>query len=392
MDIKVQNLTVPIIVLKFNNVLLKITFLGDWDTNSPPSPNVIYDEQSPCHPPSHSASIFEESHVPVTEESLMRVQICEKAEELKDTVPEKKSTLNENQSDIKHKSLLHKNVNKRDPPNSHGHGDRKNLLKAENGITPRGRSASPKKSASQHLEEHAGKIPSPLKNDPKRRPRDRSLSPRKGENKSSQLGVGTASGQDHCGKSRGRSSSPKKQQKTEGSKDQSNASRRAGGHASDSAEQISDAKERSGVFGRDTNLSQPGKNRTRSPEKKSKRVDERSLPSKKTNNVTSRAIPENERGKKATSGQMSSSKDKTGENVRISEKKLKQEPDERMALSKTEDHKRKELEVADKNKESGGFKPESGSPAKKTPITPGPWKVPSASRAAGATGVAEKRL
>ncbi|XP_070223559.1 membrane-associated guanylate kinase, WW and PDZ domain-containing protein 3 isoform X1 [Bos mutus] len=365
---------------------------GDWDTNNPPSPNVIYDEQSPCHLPSHSASIFEESHVPVTEESLMRVQICEKAEELKDTVPEKKSTLNENQSDIKHKSLLHKNVNKRDPPNSHGHGDKKNLLKAENGITPRGRSASPKKSASQHLEEHAGKIPSPLKNDPKRRPRDRSLSPRKGENKSSQLGAGTASGQDHCGKSRGRSSSPKKQQKTEGSKDQSNASRRAGGHASDNAEQISDAKERSGVFGRDTNLSQPGKNRTRSPEKKSKRVDERSLPSKKTNNVTSRAIPENERGKKATSGQMSSSKDKTGENVRISEKQLKQEPDERMALSKTEDHKRKELEVADKNKESGGFKPESGSPAKKIPITPGPWKVPSASRAAGATGVAEKRL
>ncbi|XP_010829088.1 PREDICTED: membrane-associated guanylate kinase, WW and PDZ domain-containing protein 3 isoform X2 [Bison bison bison] len=365
---------------------------GDWDTNNPPSPNVIYDEQSPCHPPSHSASIFEESHVPVTEESLMRVQICEKAEELKDTVPEKKSTLNENQSDIKHKSLLHKNVNKRDPPNSHGHGDKKNLLKAENGITPRGRSASPKKSASQYLEEHAGKIPSPLKNDPKRRPRDRSLSPRKGENKSSQLGVGTASGQDHCGKSRGRSSSPKKQQKTEGSKDQSNASRRAGGHASDNAEQISDAKERSDVFGRDTNLSQPGKNRTRSPEKKSKRVDERSLPSKKTNNVTSRAIPENEKGKKATSGQMSSSKDKTGENVRISEKKLKQEPDERMALSKTEDHKRKELEVADKNKESGGFKPESGSPPKKTPITPGPWKVPSASRAAGATGVAEKRL
>ncbi|KAB0387177.1 hypothetical protein FD755_002133 [Muntiacus reevesi] len=365
---------------------------GDWDINNPTSSNVIYDEQSPCHPSSHSASIFEESHVPVTEESLMRAQICEKAEELKDTVPEKKSTLNENQSDIKHKSLLHKNVNKRDPPNSHGHGDKKNLLKAENGITPRGRSASPKKSASQHPEEHAEKIPSSLKNDPKRRPRDRSLSPRKGENKSSQLGTGTASGQDHCGKSRGRSSSPKKQQKTEGSKDQSNASRRAGGHASNNAEHISDAKERSGVLGRDTNQSQPGKNRTRSPEKKSKRVDERSLPSKKTNNITSRAIPENEKGKKATSGQMSSSKDKTGENVRISEKKLKQEPDERMILSKTEDHKRKELEAADKNKESGGFKPESGSPAKKTPITPGPWKVPSASRATGTTGVAGKRL
>lgn len=66
----------------------KSLFLGDWDINNPTSSNVIYDEQSPCHPSSHSASIFEESHVPVTEESLMKVQICEKAEELKDTVPE----------------------------------------------------------------------------------------------------------------------------------------------------------------------------------------------------------------------------------------------------------------------------------------------------------------
>ena len=157
------------------DVLLKSLFLGDWDVNNPSSSNVIYDEQSSFPPSSHSASIFEESQVPVTEESLMRVQICEKAEELKDIVPEKKSTLNEHQSDIKHQSLLHKNVNKRDPPNSHGHGDKKNLLKAENGVTQRGRSASPKKSASRHSEEHLEKIPSPLKNDPKRRPRDRSL-------------------------------------------------------------------------------------------------------------------------------------------------------------------------------------------------------------------------
>nr|XP_030724936.1 membrane-associated guanylate kinase, WW and PDZ domain-containing protein 3 isoform X1 [Globicephala melas] len=365
---------------------------GDWNINNPSSSNVIYDEQSPFHPSSHSAFIFEESRVPVIEESLMRVQICEKAEELKDIVPEKKSTLNENQSDIKHQSLLHKNVNKRDPPNSHGHSDKKNLLKVENGVTPRGRSASPKKSASRYSEEHLEKIPSPLKNDPKRRPRDRSLSPRKGENKSSQISTRAASGQDHCRKSRGQSSSPKKQQKTEGSKDQSNVNQRVGGYASNNAEQMSDGKERSGVVRKDTNQSQPGKNRTRSPEKKSKRMDEKSLPSKKTNNTTSRAISENEKGKKATLVETSSSKDKIGENVKISEKKPKQEPEERMVLNKIEDHKRKELEAADKNKESGGFKPESGSPAKKTPITPGPWKVPSASRATGTTGVAEKRL
>ncbi|KAM9110865.1 membrane-associated guanylate kinase, WW and PDZ domain-containing protein 3 isoform 4-T4 [Megaptera novaeangliae] len=366
---------------------------GDWNINNPSSSNVIYDEQSPFHPSSHSASIFEESRVPVIEESLMRVQICEKAEELKDMVPEKKSTLNENQSDIKHhQSLLHKNVNKRDPPNSHGHSDKKNLLKVENGVTPRGRSASPKKSASRYSEEHLEKIPSPLKSDPKRRPRDRSLSPRKGENKSSQISTRAASGQDHGRKSRGQSSSPKKQQKTEGSKDQSNANQRVGGHVSNNAEQMSDGKERSGVVRKDTNHRQPGKNRTRSPEKNSKRMDEKSLLSKKTNNTTSRAISENEKGKKATLVETSSSKDKTGENVKISEKKPKQEPEERMVLNKIEDHKRKELEAADKNKESGGFKTESGSPAKKTPITPGPWKVPSASRATGTTGVAEKRL
>lgn len=76
------------IILKFNNVLLKSLFLGDWNINNPSSSNVIYDEQSPFHPSSHSAFIFEESRVPVIEESLMRVQICEKAEELKDIVPE----------------------------------------------------------------------------------------------------------------------------------------------------------------------------------------------------------------------------------------------------------------------------------------------------------------
>lgn len=85
-------------------------------------------------------------------------------------------------------------------------------------------------------------------------------------------------------------------------------------------------------------------------------------------------------------------KDKIGEHVRPSEKKLKQEPEERMVMNKTEDHKGKDLEAGDKSKESGEFKPEGGSPARKTPITPGPWKVPSAHKATGTSGVAEKRL
>ncbi|KAL2772014.1 membrane-associated guanylate kinase, WW and PDZ domain-containing protein 3 isoform 1 [Daubentonia madagascariensis] len=369
---------------------------GDWDINNLSSSNVIYDEQSPFPPSSHSASIFEESHVPVTEESLMRVQICEKTEELKDTVPEKKSTLNENKSEMKHQSFLQKNVNKRDPLNSHGHNEKKNLLKVENGVTQRGRSTSPKKSASRYSEEHLEKISSPLKNDPKRRPRERSLSPRKGENKSCQISTKAGSGQDHCRKSRGQSSSPKKQQKIEGSKDPSNAeakllegeSQKIAGHANNNA----DGKEKSGVISKDAKQSQLGKNRTRSPEKKSKRIEEKSLPSKKTNNSTNRVVSENEKGKKAIIGETSFSKDKIVENVQISEKKLKQEPEERMVLNKIDGHTGKELEAADKNKETGGFKPECSSPVKKTPITPGPWKVPSANKVTGTTGMAEKRL
>ncbi|XP_063082070.1 membrane-associated guanylate kinase, WW and PDZ domain-containing protein 3 isoform X2 [Cavia porcellus] len=363
---------------------------GDWDINNPSSSNVIYDEQSPFPPSSHSASIFEESHVPGIEDSLMRVQICEKAEELKDTVPEKKSTLNETQSEIKHQSFLQKNVNKRDPPSSHGHSDKKSLQRLDSGVTQRGGSVSPKKSAHHYSEEHLEKLPCPPKYDPKRRPRDRSLSPRKRY----QTDPRAASGQDHYKKSRGRSSSPRKQQKTEECKDLSNAEdtlpkgegHRGAGRATDSAEQVPDWKENSSLISKDVKQSQLGKDKTRSAEKQSKRMDEKSLASKK------RIVSGNEKGKKPTVGEIHSAKDKIGENVQISEKKVRQEPEEKTLLNKTEDHKEKELKTADKCKESGRVKPESSSPVKKAPITPGPWKVPSANKVTGTTGMAEKRL
>lgn len=364
-------------------------FLGDWEITHPSSSNVIYDEQSPLSPPLHPASMFEEPRAPVTEGPLARAPICDEAEECRDMVPEKKSTLN--QSDTKHQSPLQKNVNKRDPPNTHGHNDKKNFLKVENGVTHRGRSASPKKSASHYSEEHLEKVPGPLTNDPKRRPGERSPSPRKGENESCQISPRAGPGRHHSRKSRGRSLSPKKQQTMEGSKDQSHAeakfleseSRRAGPRAGDHAEHVSDGKEKSGVIRKEPKQSQPGKHRTKSPEKKSKRMDEVSLPSKETSHITSRGVAESEKGKRATVGGTSSRKEKVGDGGRTLDKKLKADPDERMVLNKTEE---------DRSRESGGLKPERGSPARKTPITPGPWKVPSATKATGITGVAEKRL
>ncbi|XP_053771686.1 membrane-associated guanylate kinase, WW and PDZ domain-containing protein 3 isoform X2 [Desmodus rotundus] len=335
---------------------------GHWDITQPSSSNVIYDEQPPSPPPSHSASVCEEPRVPGTEEAFTGAQICEKAKEFKDVGPEKKSTLN--QSDIKHQPLLQKTGSKRDPPNSHGHSDTKHLFKVENGVAQRGRSASPKKSVSRYAEEHLEKIPSPLKNDPKRRPRERSASPRKGETKSCPGSAGPGQGQARRG--RGRSSSPKKQQRTEGRQDRPNAEarapgsegRRAGAPARDSAEQVGDGKERRAISRKDT------KQRPRSPGEKSKRLDEKS----QTTNATNRAVPEDEKGKRAP---------------------FRETSRERMAPNRLEDNRGKEREAADRE---GGVRPERSSPARRPPITPGPWKVPSASKASGMTGVAEKRL
>lgn len=360
---------------------------GDWDINSPSSSNVIYDEQPPLLPSSHSASTLEESPVPGTEDSLIRVQTCEKAEELKDTVQEKKSTLNGSQPEMKYQSVQ-KNVSKKDPSRSHGHGD-KNLLKGENGVTRRGRSASPKKSVNRHSEEHLEKIPRPLRSDPKGKSRDRSLSPRKGEHKG-QLTIKAGSGQDPCRKDRGQSSSPRKQQKiggnslsnTEGKLSEA-GSRRAAGLSSDSTEQLPEGREKSGVSRKDLKLSQLGKNRTRSPEQRSSKVDEASLPSKKTSNTASRVMSEKEKGKKPSTGE--TSRDKTGESVQISAKQLKQEAEEKMALSKAS-------EVTDRGKERAGGAPESSSPVKKAPITPGPWRVPRANKVTGTAGMADKQL
>ncbi|XP_036198572.1 membrane-associated guanylate kinase, WW and PDZ domain-containing protein 3 isoform X2 [Myotis myotis] len=281
---------------------------GDWDPTHPPSPHVIYDEQPPSAPSSRSASTFEEPPVPVTGDSAARAQTRDQAE-LQDAAPGRKGAA--------HQPLLQKNASKRDPPASHGD---KNLLQVENGVSQRGRSASPRKSASRYAEDHLETLPGPLKSDPKRGPRDRSSSPGRGESKS--------------GPSRGRSSSPKKQPRAEGSGD------RPGAPAQPQPASALDGA------GREAKRGPPGKARARSPEKSSKRPEEKSLPSRKTPLVASQAAG-SERGRRAPFGEASGKKP---------------EPE-----------------------------PEADS-GRRAPITPGPWKVPSASKASGPTAVAERRL
>ncbi|NXL93574.1 MAGI3 protein, partial [Alectura lathami] len=69
---------------------------SDWDSYNPSSPNVIYEEQSPLSSSSHSASPSEVCYLPGPGEALRRVQLSEKLEQAKSTVPEETSTLTAN--------------------------------------------------------------------------------------------------------------------------------------------------------------------------------------------------------------------------------------------------------------------------------------------------------
>ncbi|NXG38017.1 MAGI3 protein, partial [Dromaius novaehollandiae] len=66
---------------------------SDWDSYNPSSSDVIHEEQSPLPSSSHSASPSEVCYLPIPGEALMKVQLSEKLQQAKSTVPEKISTL-----------------------------------------------------------------------------------------------------------------------------------------------------------------------------------------------------------------------------------------------------------------------------------------------------------
>ncbi|NXN25059.1 MAGI3 protein, partial [Nycticryphes semicollaris] len=68
---------------------------GDWESYNPSSSNVIYEEESPLPSSPHPAAPSEACYLPAPGEALMSVQLSEKLEQAKNTVPEKKSTLTE---------------------------------------------------------------------------------------------------------------------------------------------------------------------------------------------------------------------------------------------------------------------------------------------------------
>ncbi|XP_077695170.1 membrane-associated guanylate kinase, WW and PDZ domain-containing protein 3 isoform X3 [Eretmochelys imbricata] len=344
---------------------------GDQDSFNPSSSNIIYDEQ----PPLPTSAVCD---LPVLEDALANVHISEKLEEAKNTVPEKKSTLTENQSKPKHMSSTQEHMKRWDQPTS--------LDLVTDDDIRRERAESPKKLGTSGELQQAG-LHSPRKSETQNTHSnllDQCEQPRRGGNTHTQINLKETSRGN-----RGRSASPQKHPKKEESGDKSDK-------LLDSQDKIAggdgdvETNEKSGVTQQDRKQNIAGKKKKWSQERKNPRADEKTLPLNKANEPRKR-VDEDE---KANTGEPTSSDFKTASLSDVSQlskgKKGRLQTQDPVILNK--DHTEKGLEPTDETKDDGISKPECSFPVKKAPITPGPWKVPSASKVTKATGVTEKRV
>uniref|UniRef100_A0A8C9EKZ7 Membrane-associated guanylate kinase, WW and PDZ domain-containing protein 3 n=1 Tax=Pavo cristatus TaxID=9049 RepID=A0A8C9EKZ7_PAVCR len=351
---------------------------SDWDSYNPSSSNVIYEEQSPLSSSSHSASPSEMCYLPVPGEALRKVQLSEKLEQAKNTVPEKISTLTENQFEMKPPSSPQRTKNRWDLPSSTGFEVTKGSLELG---TRRDRSASPEKfgAAEGH---HLTGLHSPRKSDADK---SHSSLPRKPP----ETGMNR---KQHCSGDQGMSASPQKHL-SKGCAEvvgrlQEHHDRTGGDKMS--AEQLRGGNGKTGVTRKDTKQKASGKKELWFPERKYATLDEGRFPFSDSR----RNRAEDEKPRKWNSGEPGSSRFKTSSLSDIPllsmEKLRRLEAQEADVLNsqRGDGH----VELPDETKDDGVPKPESSSPVKKTPITPGPWRVPSACKVTKTACEAEKRV
>ncbi|XP_065505777.1 membrane-associated guanylate kinase, WW and PDZ domain-containing protein 3 isoform X1 [Caloenas nicobarica] len=355
---------------------------GDWDSSNPSSSNVIYEEQSPLSSSSHSPS--EVCNVPVPGEALTRVQLSEKLEQAKNTVPEKKSTLTEHQFEMKAQASPRRTKSRWECPSSPGFETTKGRLEAR-----RDRSASPETLVA--AEGHVG-FHSPRKGEPEKAFGNLSQKPdrsRKSESKATEIGVNGSNRKEHSGGDGGRSVSPQKHlgSAEAAARSQEHPDRTTGG-AKTTVEQLRGGNGKTGVSRKDTKQKTCGKTEGWSPERQRAAADERNLPFSDSR----RNASEEEKTKK-NSGELSSSRFKTSSLSNIPllsmERQRRLETQESVTLNR---HGPRAAEPPDGTRDDGISKSASSSPVKKTPITPGPWRVPSACKVTQTAGVAEKRV
>ncbi|XP_061327949.1 membrane-associated guanylate kinase, WW and PDZ domain-containing protein 3 isoform X1 [Pezoporus flaviventris] len=356
---------------------------GDWDSSNPSSSNVIYEEQSPLSSSSHSASPSEVCYLPVPGEALTRVQLSEKLEQAKNTVPEKISTLTENQFERKPQSSPQRTKNRWECPSSPGFEITKGALEVR---MRRDRSASPEKLRAAESHPQAGFH---RKGDPEKPHGNLSHKPegsRKSESKATETG---GNRKEHSSGNPGRSASPHKHLGKQGSVEtlsrlQGYQDRTAGGDKT-AAEQLKGGSGKTGVTWKDTKQKTCGKREGWSPERQHAAFDRYHLPFSDSRRNT----PEEEKVKKSSSGEPSSSRFKASSlsNIPL----LSMEKHRRLETQEPVTHGERHMELPHETKDDGVSKSESSSPAKKTLITPGPWRVPSACKVTPAAAGAEKR-
>ncbi|XP_039218379.1 membrane-associated guanylate kinase, WW and PDZ domain-containing protein 3 isoform X1 [Crotalus tigris] len=361
---------------------------GGLDNFNPVSSSVTHREQTSLPSSSHSAFTSEASHLPESE-ALMKCQMSEKLEKLKNTVPEKKSTLMENHLEIKKTVCPQRQVNKWDhsfiPDNKMMHST---AQLASGNAASKSRSASPQK-----LSNSPSRAPNQLPFNTSKKSETKHLaencldhlqSPKR--NESGNLGIFENADIEKilAKEKRDQSVSPQKYPKRERSREKLNLDFQSKTAANDisSSRLLKTEKVKLGVTNELTKPNLSTKNSKCPSEIQYAKVEEQFLSLSKTNQP-GKKILEDENMKSSKQFQKSGLPDDSLISV---DKNSRLEADEPLFLNKFTDN----LELSDKTKDDGMSKSDS-SPVKKT-IVPGPWKVPSTSRVTKAMGLTNKRV
>ncbi|XP_058711926.1 membrane-associated guanylate kinase, WW and PDZ domain-containing protein 3 isoform X1 [Poecile atricapillus] len=355
---------------------------SDWDGYNPASSNVIYEEQSPLlSSSSHAASPSEVCYLAVSGEALTRVQLSEKLEQAENTVPDKISTLTENQCERKPQSSPQRTKNRWECPSSPGFGITKGS--SETG-TKRGRSASPAKSGAAEGYSHVG-FHSPRKGDPATNNLSHISESSRSESKTAEIGMKSSDKKESSGGNQERSASPQRHLSKPGStamvgRIQGRTSR--GEKAT--VEQLKGGNGKPEVTRKEMKQRTPGNTEGCSADRPYPVFGEHNLPFRDSR----RNASEDDLLTKSSSGDTSSSRFKTSSLSDIPllsmEKQRRVETQEALRLSRH--HGKRHVELPDETKD-GTSQPERNSPVRKTLITPGPWKVPSGCKGTPAAAV-----
>lgn len=355
---------------------------GDWDRYNPASSNVIYEEESPLlSSSSHSAFPSEVCYLAVPGEASTRVQLSEELEQAENTVPDKISTLTENQCERKPQSSPQRTKNRWECPSSPGFGITKGSSEAG---TRRGRSASPAKSGAAEGCPHM-RFHSPRKENPEKNNFSHKFDSSRSESKTTEIEMKNSDKKESSsGGNRGKSASPQRHLDKPGSTEivgriQGRASR----GDKTTVEHLKGGNGKPEVTRKEMKHKTPGKTEGCSADQHYPAFGGHSLPFRDSR----RNASEDDLLTKSSSGDTGSSRFKTSSLSNIpllSMEKQRMETQEALTLNRH--HGERQVELLNETKDG------TSQTERKTLITPGPWRVPSGCKGTPAAGVPGKRL